>query len=81
VSAQAPTVHVGDERGPVTAREVYGPRVTVERLAVASPSAPLWLVHRTDYHSDGSQTETYYLEISDEQYRRLGGTSLAGASA
>ena len=31
------------------------------------------LVHRIDYHSDGSQTDTYYLGLDREQFERLGG--------
>lgn len=29
------------------------------------------LVHRTDYHEDGSQSEYFYLEISEEQFNAL----------
>lgn len=28
----------------------------------------LMLVHRTDYHEDGSQTEHYYLDLEKPQY-------------
>jgi hypothetical protein len=31
----------------------------------------LMLTHETHYHADGSQSETYYLELEPKQFERL----------
>lgn len=45
------------------------------------PLADCPLVHRTDYHPDGSETDTYYLELTRDQFRALGGQDLEPLSS
>lgn len=49
----------------VTTRVRYGRPVAVP------PAWRLPVAHRTDYHDDGSQTDTYYLELTADQWAAL----------
>ena len=50
----------------------WGPRGVSQAIGNAS-TTKLPLVKRQDRHEDGSVSTTYYLELTEDQYRRLGG--------
>jgi hypothetical protein len=56
----------------VRCRERYGAQIALAFVSgLLADIDKVRPVHRTDYHEDGSQTECYYLDLTEEQYRRL----------
>lgn len=52
----------------------FGPKIGYHRFWQIAPTDALMpLVKRRDRHADGSVSTTYYLELTEDQYRQLGG--------
>lgn len=64
---------MGQKMSKVQSKTNYGPEFDV---VISDHSAPelhahfegVTVAHRTDYWEDDSQTETYFLELTEEQY-------------
>lgn len=52
-----------------------GPKITAAALFPLNALGPvrLPLVRREDRHEDGSISTTYYLDLTEDQYKTLGG--------
>jgi hypothetical protein len=58
----------------VTCRERWHKPASLRWVAAMLADADkVPLVHRTEYHDDESETDTYYLELTPEQFARLKG--------
>ena len=58
----------------VAVRIRYGDSISVDEVVLKlGGSVRLDLVHRRDYHEDGSTTDTFMLELEGEEFDKLGG--------